>query len=592
MQIGTISPYCEIDYPVGNGRSRLEFSEAETMLMATKTGEIAPLLAQVETYAREGCWVVGFVTYEAAALFDPALKTQTPVAGLPLACFAVYRKMALNKRKRGEWLCGPWRDILTRAEFDEAIAVIKRGVIDGDYYQINFSTRLRARFHGDSLGFFDSLRRGQPSAYCAYLDFGRFHVCSVSPELFLDWTRDGEGGTFICRPMKGTAARYSDLLQDKAAAKMLMESHKERAENLMIVDLIRNDLAKVAETGSVKVPVLFSIESLPSVWQMTSTVTCKGRAGVNLFEVLAALFPCGSITGTPKAAAMTAITKLERAPRGVYCGALGVIRPGGHAQFSIGIRTAVVDTWNGIVECGIGSGIVSDSTSDGEYNEWRMKRIIFDQASPPYQLLETLRLHQGRYWLLRGHLERIEHSAMILGFIFEKKRIEAALSRTAQHKRDGRVRLLLGSDGDVYVEYYPITPLPRLPIIALASSAVQSSNPWLRHKTTRREIYAALAVDQPDIFDTLLYNERDELTEFTRGNLVLALDGQRVTPPLNCGVLPGVFRNTLVARKCVKERVVKQADLARADAIWFVNSVRGYVPVRLNSVLGGNRNGL
>ncbi|HTN94533.1 MAG TPA: chorismate-binding protein [Gallionella sp.] len=586
MQIGTFSPYCEIDYPVGNDRLRLEFSEAEKTLLATRTEEIAPLLAQVENYARGGCWVVGFISYEAAASFDHALKTQMPVAGLPLACFIVYRKTASNKRARSEWLCGPWRDILTRTEFDDAIAAIQRGINDGDYYQINYTTRLRAQFQGDSLGFFDTLRKGQPSTYCAYLDFGRFHVCSVSPELFLDWVRDDEGGTFTCRPMKGTASRYKDTLRDAAAAKMLLESQKERAENLMIVDLIRNDLAKIAHTGSVKVPALFSIESLPSVWQMTSTVTCKGRAGVSLFDVLAALFPCGSITGAPKPAAMAAITKLERAPRGIYCGALGIIRPGGHAQFSIGIRTAVVDTWKGTVECGLGSGIVSDSTSDGEYNEWQAKRTIFDQSSPPFRLLETLRLHQGRYWLLRGHLERIEHSAKMLGFTFDKTRIEAALSSMAQQQREGRVRLLLGLDGDVCAEFNPINPLPQFPTITLAPSAVQSSNPWLRHKTTRRETYTALAVDGPDIFDTLLYNERGELTEFTRGNLVIALDGQRVTPPLTCGTLPGVFRRVLVARKRVKERVVMQDDLARSDAIWFVNSVRGFVPVRLDSCLG------
>ena len=585
METGTFSPYCEIDYPAVNDRLRLEFSDAEKTLLATHTDEIAPLLEKVENYALGGFWVVGFISYEAAASFDHALRTQMPIAGLPLACFAVYRKSALNKRARSEWLCGPWRDILTRTEFDNRIAAIHRGIHDGDYYQVNYTTRLRAQFQGDSLGFFDSLRRSQPSAYCTYLDFGRFHVCSVSPELFFDWVRDGKGGTLTCRPMKGTAARYKNTQQDVSAAKTLLESQKERAENLMIVDLIRNDLAKIAHTGSVRVPALFSIESLPSVWQMTSTVICKGRAGVRLSDILAALFPCGSITGAPKAAAMAAIGQLERAPRGVYCGALGIIRPGGNAQFSIGIRTAVIDTLQGMVECGLGSGVVSDSTPDGEYDEWQAKRIIFDQANPAYQLLETLRLHQGRYWLLHGHLERIEQSAIMLGFKFDKTRIEEALSSAAQQQRDGRVRLLLGPHGDVRVEVYPINLLSQLPAVALAASAVQSSNPWLRHKTTRREIYAALIVDKPGIYDTLLYNERGELTEFTRGNLVIELDGHRVTPPLTCGILPGVFRKMLIARKRVKERVVRKDELARAKGIWFVNSVRGFVPVRLDSGL-------
>lgn len=591
MQTGFL-PYCEIDYPLGNDRLRLEFAEADKTLLATCTDEIAPLLAQAETYAREGCWIVGYISYEAAASFDPALKTRMPSTGLPLACFTVYRKTAPNKRTRGDWLCGPWRDILTRTEFDDAIAAIQLGINDGDYYQINFTTRLRANFLGDSLGFFDSLRRAQPSAYCAYLDFGRFQVCSVSPELFLDWDRDEKGGTVTCRPMKGTAVRDKDALRDAAAARTLQESQKERAENLMIVDLVRNDLAKIAHTGTVKVPELFTVEALPSVWQMTSTVTCKGRAGVTLFDTLAALFPCGSITGTPKAAAMTAIAGLERAPRGIYCGAVGVIRPGGHAQFSVGIRTAIVDADNGTVECGVGSGIVSDSTPDGEHNEWQAKRVIFDQACPPYQLLETLRLHRGRYWLKQEHLERMEHSALTLGFIFDNARIEAALITAAQQHDEGRVRLLLGPDGDVRVEVLPINPLPPSPVIALARSAVQSSNPWLRHKTTRREPYDTLAVAEPGVFDTLLYNEHDELTEFIRGNLVVGLDGQLVTPPLACGLLPGVFRKVLLERKRIREQVVIREDLARAEALWFVNSVRGCVRVRLDFLLNCERGGL
>ncbi|MCK9389009.1 MAG: chorismate-binding protein [Sulfuritalea sp.] len=579
-----VSAYCEIDFPDGEERFRSAFSAPESLLVANGIDEVPEVLARAESKAREGCWVVGFVAYEAAGAFDAALATRDPVAGLPAAMFAVYRGAAPAARQRADWMCGPWRDISGRERFDAAVASIRNGIVEGDYYQIDYTTRLRAAFRGDSLAFFDALRQSQPTAWCAYLDFGRWQVCSVSPELFFHWQNDdGDGRALISRPMKGTAARNEDARRDADAALRLRQSAKECAENVMIVDLVRNDLSRVARLGTVAVPELFAVEKWPTVWQMTSTVACRSRDNTTLGEVFAALFPCGSVAGAPKAAAMAAIARLETAPRGVYCGAIGLIKPGGEAVFSVGIRTAVVDAERGVAECGIGSGIVMDSAAAAEYAEWQSKRIFLDRACPDYELLETLRLRRGRYWLRHGHLQRLERSARALGFPFDGDRIAEALSATAASHGAGdwRVRLRLATDGAIQVETFPLDTVPAIATVELAASPVASANPWLRHKTTRRSVYESLAVTQEGIFDTLLYNERNEVTEFTRANLVVELDGRLVTPPLDCGLLPGVYRQALLARKRVCERIVKLDDLEQATALWFVNSVRGAVAVRL-----------
>jgi len=584
--------YCEIDFPHPSQPGRLTaiFSQPECMLAAATIGKVPELLTKAEVYARSGHWVIGFVAYEAAAAFDAALRTHgAPPAGLPFALFAVYRDISTVSRPRGEHLNGVWLDDTPRGHFDAAVAQIKRGISEGSYYQVNYTTRLRAPFFGDGLSFFDSLRASQPSAYCAYLDFGQWQICSVSPELFFHWgAYEDAGRALTCRPMKGTAARHDDPAHDRDAAQALQQSQKECAENLMIVDLVRNDLSRVARPGSVKVPQLFSIEAWPTVWQMTSTISCRTNAGTGLREVFRALFPCGSVTGAPRAAAMSAISALETTPRGVYCGAVGAVMPGGEALFSVGIRMPVinvapgVNVTPGVAECGIGSGITLDSKADNEYAEWLAKQAFLMRSCPEYELLETLRLHQGRYWLLYGHMKRLARSALTLGFPFDEKRIAETLQAAACQHPAGqwRIRLCLSARGKASIEVLPLDALPASPLIALAIAPVASGNPWLRHKTTRRGLYAALMSERAEIIDTLLYNERGELTEFTRGNLVVELQGRLLTPATDCGLLPGVLREVLLTRKRVQEGIVTTDDLARANHVWFVNSVRGAVVVK------------
>lgn len=569
--------YCEIDWPSEPDADGLRgaFRDPVEVLVAWRPDEVAGLLGRVESLAAAGHWLIGFVAFEAAGAFDTALRTPPAVAELPLAMFAAFGAPS-SPRGRHDCLCGAWRDALSRTEFDRALAAIRRDIAAGRLYQVNLTTRMRAPFFGDGAMLFDALRTSQPGALGLYLDFGRWQVCSVSPELFFRWQAEGGGDRrLITRPMKGTAPRHDDAERDRRAAEALRTSTKECAENLMIVDLLRNDVSRVARLGSVTVPRLFAVEPWSTVWQMTSTIECRTRPGIGLAGIFAALFPCGSVTGAPKTEAMKAIAELEPAARGIYCGAIGVVAPGGEARFNVGIRTVVVDTARSEAVCGIGSGIVLDSTTEGEYAEWQAKQRFLRQACPTYELVETLLWRRGRYWLLARHLARLGASATALGFVWDPAKVAAALDLAAESLAGGpwRVRLTLAADGALAVQSERITPRRGAAAVALARQPVDSANPWLRHKTTRRQAYESLVL--PDVFDTLLWNERGEVTEFTRGNLIVRAGGRLLTPSAGCGLLPGTLRAALLARGAVREAVITLAELDAAEAVWFVNSVRG-----------------
>lgn len=577
-----MSVYCEIDWPADRSPLKVALADPTELLTAWRLEEVRGVLARAEALAADGCWLVGFVAYEAASAFDSALTSHAPADDLPLAAFAAFRGPA-PARPRGDFLPGVWRDSTSAAEFEAGVAAIRADIAEGRFYQVNYTTRLQAPLVGDGTALFDALRARQPGAYSLFLDFGRWQICSVSPELFFHW-RPSEGSVprrLTLRPMKGTAPRSSDPVADRQAAEALRISAKDRAENLMILDLLRNDASRIARLGSVEVPSVFDVEPWQTVWQMTSTVECQTRPGIALADVFAALFPCGSVTGAPKTEAMKSIAELEREPRGVYCGAVGVVLPGGEARFNVGIRTVVVDKTLGVAECGIGSGIVIDSTAPGEGEEWRMKQRFLREACPEYELFETLLWRRGRYWLRREHLARLASSARTLGFNWDRARTEASLDEVARGFGPGhwRVRLRLAVDGAVAIDSESFVPSRDVRPVALATRGVDSGNPWLRHKTTRRQVYDELA--QPAAFDTLLWNERGEATEFTRGNLVAKLDGRLLTPDLDCGLLPGTFRAALLARGTIRESVIACSDLASAEALWFVNSLRGALRVEL-----------
>jgi len=572
-------------FPAGEHAPLLSFAAPLRVLAAWRHDQVAEVIAAAEAAARQGQWALGLVAYEAAAAFDPALVSHGPMADFPLAWFALFdgpvaATGASAEDGEGRFTCTPWQAEIDPARFDGDIAAIHEDIRAGRLYQSNHTTRLRARFEGRPAALFRALHRAQPGGYGFYLDGGPWQVLSVSPELFFDRQ---PGGLLTTRPMKGTAPRHADPQLDRASAAALRQSAKEQAENLMIVDLLRNDLSRVAATGTVAVPQLFSIEALPSLWQMTSTVQCRPRPEVGLADIFAALFPCGSVTGAPKVTAMQSIAEREITPRGPYCGALGVIRPGGHATFSVGIRTVLLR--GDQAECGIGSGITLDAGAAGEFAEWQAKGRFLWRASAGFQLIETLRLDAGGYPLLPRHLARLAASAAHFGFAWSEAQVRDALAAVAAEHPQGswRVRLLLDREGGVVTEAFPLEPTPDHYAAAWAAAPVDSSDEFLRHKTTHRSIYQRHApLSGSGLFDTLLYNERDEVTEFTRGNLLVELDGRRLTPALSSGLLPGTRRAELLARGEAEEAVIRRSDLARATGLWFVNGLRGVVPVRLS----------
>jgi para-aminobenzoate synthetase/4-amino-4-deoxychorismate lyase len=405
-------------------------------------------------------------------------------------------------------------------------------------------------------------------------------VSSVSPELFFHW----KDGVVTTQPMKGTAPRGADDATDRASADALLATPKERAENLMIVDLLRNDLSRIAAPGSVRVPRLFELHALPTVWQMTSTIRARTRPGLRLAELFAALFPCGSVTGAPKRAAMAAIRSLEASPRGVYCGALGVMQPGGEVTFNVPIRTVVLraddprDPARWRMECGIGSGITYDSRAASEAQEWRDKQAFLRRAARPVELLESLRLEDGRYWLLDGHLARLAQAAKHFGHPLDVARVRDALDATARTLPTGvhKVRLRVTDRGEVLVDASPLAPTQEPVRLAFASRPMPPADEFILHKTTRREAYAAFT-PTGGAFDTLLWNAAGELTETTIGNVALRIDGRWLTPPVSAGLLPGVCRAALLAEGRVAEARLLVDDLAKAEGVAFFNSVRGWL---------------
>jgi para-aminobenzoate synthetase/4-amino-4-deoxychorismate lyase len=534
----------------------------------------------VERAAAEGLYAVGFVAYEAAPAFDRALVVKQHSTGLPLLWFGLFERPSEHATAAGVFRVSDWTPSIGRAEYERNVEAVRDAIARGDTYQVNYTLRLRARFEGDDLAFYERLRAAQRTRFGAYVNAGRFRVLSASPELFFR----RRGRRVETRPMKGTAARGRWREEDAEAAARLTSSEKERAENLMIVDLLRNDLGRVAETGTVKVEELFRVERYPTVLQMTSTVAATLREGVTLEELFAALFPCGSVTGAPKVSTSRFIAALEDSPRGVYCGAVGFVAPGGDAAFNVAIRTVVLDTETGEAVYGTGGGVTWDSTPGGEYAETLAKAKLLTEEAADFELLETMRLDEGGFRLLEEHLARLEASADYFDIPVNVAEVREELARHAE-SYDGaprRVRLLVSQDGRARVESAPLDELPPGPLrVALALTPVKKSDRFLCHKTTRRGQYEARRAERPDVFDVLLWNEEGELTEFTNGNVVVELGGRRWTPPRECGLLAGTFRAELLRTGEVAERVLTRDDIARATRVWFVNGVRGRVEVSL-----------
>ena len=574
----------------GNLRLRGRWGAPARVLVAHHIDEVKPVLEAVHAAAEAGHWCVGHVRYEAAPAFDAAL--QVHAADGPLVWFEVHdgapsawpsAEAAGPAEARATWL-----PTLARPDFDAAIARIHQAIGDGELYQVNYTAPWMGTVTGEGAALFDALLRAQPGGYAACFTAGEEQVLSVSPELFFDWQASAAGGSILARPMKGTAARGTTPALDVAAAERLRASPKERAENVMIVDLLRNDLSRIAEPHTVRVPELFHTQALPTVWQMTSDVQARTRSGLRLPDVFAALFPCGSVTGAPKVRAMQLIRELERQPRGIYCGAIGVVRPDGRggiaATFNVPIRTVVMRGTQ--ARCSIGSGITASAEAGAEWQEWLHKQAFLARASEPFEVLETLALVDGVYRHQAEHLARMAEAAQHFGYPWQPAAVHACLQALAAQHGSGpwRVRLLLDRFGQPRAEAFALQPTASPVQLQLAPRPLaEAHGEWVRFKTTRRAHYAAFApAPGSGIFDTVLFNAEGEITESTFGNLAMQMDdGRWLTPPLACGLLPGVGRAVALREGRVQEGVVRVQDLHRVRRWAFINSLRGWLDAEL-----------
>lgn len=551
-------------------------------------------LAAVDDAVRAGAYAAGFVTYEAAGAFG--LPVQAPAPDLPLVCFGLFAPESLESFRRfpsdGTGSLGAWRPTIDHGAYLRAIRAIKSRIEAGDTYQINFTFRLAAPFTGAPDALMRELYAGQAGPWSAYIEAGDHVICSASPELFFSL----QGDRLLCRPMKGTAPRGYWPAQDDAHGDALRASAKNRAENVMIVDMVRNDLGRVARVGSVSVPSLFDVERYPLQWQMTSAVAALAD-DPSLLRLFEATFPSGSITGAPKHSAMGIIQALETTPRGIYTGAIGYVSPRGRAHFSVAIRSVVISRSSGTATFGVGSGIVWDSVDRDEYEECLLKARVIGSVGPRasrsasyvvpdpprFRLLETLRWTEAEgFVLLERHLARICASAACFGFPCDPAEMRAMLDAAVEDLRGpAKVRLLLEADGSLLCEAVDLGATPDPLRVALAVAPVDATDVFLYHKTTRRAVYERARAARPDADAVILWNEAGEVTEATESNVVLALGAERVTPPIACGLLPGTMRADLLARGEVTERAISLAEFRTADEVWLVNSVRGWMRAEL-----------
>lgn len=555
----------------------LTFRRPHHVISAHRVEQVIPALKRLEELVEgHNLYAAGWLAYEAAAAFDSALAVRE-CGSFPLLWFGLYSEPERGPLLEADEPCPTdalaWEASVTRDAYYSAIARIKDCIEKGDTYQVNYTYRLNTPFTIDPWSYFLRLAEAQNALYSAFVNTERWALCSASPELFFRL----DGTTLVSRPMKGTAARGVQLSDDLEQCQWLEHSEKNRAENVMIVDMVRNDMSRVAETGTVHVPRLFEVEKYPTVWQMTSTVVATTQA--SLTSILKALFPPASITGAPKPRTMEIIADLETEPRRIYTGSIGFVAPDRVAQFNVAIRTVLVDKALKQAEYGVGGGIVWDSTADSEFEECHTKARILTQRPPNFSLLESILWTPGAGWfLLDYHMARLKDSADYFSFSVDVDAVREVLAMLADTLEPVpyKVRVIVDKFGRVTCqsESLPHDHALSVPRVCLARSPVNSSDRFLYHKTTHRSVYDAALAACPGFDDVILWNEKGEVTESCFANVVVRLDGELYTPPIRSGLLAGTFRAWLLERGEIQERVILKDDLTRSDKIYLINSVR------------------
>lgn len=569
----------------------LEFRKTLKVISTASLSGVDAALREVDLESRAGNWAVGYVSYEAASGLDAGLKTVPRTEyGLPLVWFAIVASPTVvppvnNVEVVPAYACGPWTPDFDARAHGRAVAAVRRAIGEGETYQCNLTTILRSRVTGDLFAMYADMACNQGGSFNSFILSGDHTVLSASPELFFEW----RGDEILSSPMKGTQPRGRSASDDVMARSALTSSAKDAAENIMIVDLIRNDLSQLAVVGGVSVGDLLRCEAYKTVWQLTSDVHVKKTIpSLTLIDIFKAMFPCGSITGAPKRRTMELICELEPTPRGIYCGAVGWVSPSTHrdvrARFSVAIRTAVVNTVTCEATYGAGGGITWDSIAESEYSEMLAKaQVLTGVRLGSARLLETMRSSRaGKIHKLAGHMKRLQFSADRFSIPVDLAAIGRMLQGAKQSHSPALVRLTVGQHGDAEVELAKL-PSPHLgPVrIAIDMEPINSYDVFACHKTTMRERYDVRRARHPGAEDILLINERGNITESTSSNVAVQLDGHWYTPPLADGCIPGVERERLLRLDRLTERPIHHRELSAACAIALVSSVRGWRPATL-----------
>lgn len=550
---------------------------------------------KLESYLSKGYYAAGFLSYEAGIFFEDVLARDIDSKNnFPLFWFGIYRKPIIYEsskikddfeQRAGRYTISHGRFNIGLKEYSRNILKIKRYIKEGQTYQINYTIKYKFLLRGSINSLFRELCQKQHVHYAALIDAGSFRILSLSPELFLK--RDKNKA--VLKPMKGTLDRGFNLRDDNDKSEELKSSLKNRAENIMIVDLIRNDIGRVSLGGGVYTKSIFDVEKYDTLFQMTSTVSASLKKDITWYELFKNIFPPGSVTGAPKIRTMQIIGSLEKEPRHIYTGSIGFMSPDKRGAFNVAIRTILLDKKTRQAQMGIGSGIVWDSDVRKEYEECKLKSKFLTDRYCVFQLIETMLWQYPKgFPLLAYHLNRLRQSAAYFGFSFDKKEIIKKLNKEANlfnkfHKY--RIRLLLSKDGKIRIETKILPKSNGLKMIAFSSKKTNSGVCFLFHKTTRRKLYNEEyeKYNRKGFFDVIFTNEKNQITEGAISNIFIKKNGIFYTPPVSCGLLGGTFRNYLIKTKKIPiiEKILYKDDIIKADRVYLTNAVRGMVEAKL-----------
>ncbi len=579
MKTNDYEYFLQFDFKVDNVFSPIQFINPIDIISTYHLDEVNDCLLKINQAVNDGKYVAGYIGYEAAYAFFHTQKHDLNLS-MPLLWFGVFHSpVTFNQPNSLPFTNGPWKITQSKNNYMKNFHTIMEELHHGVFDQVNYTVPFHTPFHGDSFSYYEQLKLAQQSKFNAFLKIGDYDVLSISPELFF-YMNDNE---ITVKPMKGTIHRGKTYEQDRTLKKWLQNSEKNKRENELSTQLMKSELEDITELKSISFVKKYEIEQYPTVYQMTSTIKGEVSPNVTVTDILKHLFPSVSISGTPKSTAIDFIAKIETEARNVYCGAIGYITPNNQAIFNVPIRTVMINKKENLAKYHAGGAITVNSNGEEEYEEMLAKTKILHAYFEHFQLLETIGLHDGQFSVLELHLKRVAQSASYFNFKLPLQTIKSQLLKLTKTHQKGswKVRLLVESTGKFSIDTSPVEKNNSTKI-TLAEKPINKDNYFLYHKTTNRKVYEEHVVENPAILDVLLWNENEEITEFTIGNVVVEMNGELFTPPVKCGLLPGTYRDKLLREGTIKEKIILKKDLTNRSKIWLINSVRHWVEVTLH----------